>query len=182
MQSPVRDDAASMDATKSILGVARKARMLQEQQVEIERQVEQRWLNVGSSTPWVAARLPALMVDSWGQFPFILAKLVDRSGRKKMLVRGKNGVEEAHLLSTLVQEVARSAQEQKLPMPQVELLGSGTMEWSKKRDRRLQISGRKLHAAGDTRLKTKADVGRLTGELAQSSLPNSLKICILNDS
>jgi hypothetical protein len=44
-------------------------------------------------------------VDSWGRFPFVLVRLLDRSNRHKVLVRGRNGAEEAALFAQLEQEV-----------------------------------------------------------------------------
>lgn len=64
-----------------------------------------RWESAAAGQPWVGQHLPAVTVDSWGKFPFVLVRLLDRSSRHKVLVRGKNGAEEGALFAQLEQEV-----------------------------------------------------------------------------
>lgn len=137
-----------------------------------------RWESATAGQPWVGQHLPAVTVDSWGRFPFVLVRLLDRSSRHKVLVRGKNGSEEASLFGSLEQEVARVAVQQHLPGPRLELLGSGMMEWSRERDRCLNVTATKLHSLADARLRTKGDVSKLAGALAQSSLPVTYRIFV----
>ncbi len=66
-----------------------------------------RWESATAAQPWVGQHLPAVTVDSWGRFPFVLVRLLDRSNRHKVLVRGKNGAEEGTLFAQLEQEVRR---------------------------------------------------------------------------
>ena len=74
--------------------------------------------------------------------------------------------------------MSRVAVQNRLPGPRLELLGSGTMEWSRERDRCLNITACKLHSLTDARLRSKGDVSKLAGALAQSSLPVSYKILV----
>ncbi|GAB4815393.1 hypothetical protein N2152v2_002439 [Parachlorella kessleri] len=178
LTSTTLDDASSMNATKHIVAVARRAQQLFKQQQEIERQVEQRWESATAGQPWVGQHLAAVTMDSWGRFPYVLVRLADRSNRHKLLVRGRNGMEEAAMFAQLEQEVSRAAVQHRLPGPRLELLGSGTMEWSRERDRCLNITACKLHSLTDARLRSKGDVSKLAGALAQSSLPVSYKILV----
>ncbi len=75
-------------------------------------------------------------------------------------------------------QVSRTAVQHRLPGPRLELLGSGVMEWSRERDRCLNVTASKLHSLTDARLRSKADVSKLAGALAQSSLPVSYKILV----
>lgn len=68
-------------------------------------------------------------------------------------------------------QVSRAAVVHRLPGPRLELLGSGAMEWSRERDRCLNVTATKLHSLSDARLRAKSDVSKLAGNLAQSSLP-----------
>ena len=68
---------------------ARKAADLYEQQQAIEALVSQRWDSAKGSGAgcWPVAALPAVAIDKFGRFPFVLAKAGDRLGAKKLLVR-----------------------------------------------------------------------------------------------
>ena len=169
-----------MDATKQVVSVARKAQHLMARQQEIEAAVERRWESAAGAAPptWVGAHLPAVQIDSWGSYPFVLARVTDRGGRQKLLVRGKNGTDEGQALATLQAEVASSAVRQRLPGPKVEMLGVGSMEWSRQRDRCLAVAGSRVTSTVDQRVKSKEDIARLVGALAQSSLPPNFKISV----
>lgn len=156
-------------ATQRIVRTVKKAEELIACQEEIERQVAARWENAESQEPWAAQGIPAVAIDSWGSFPFILARLVD-GGRQKLLVRGRNRSSEQQAAKVLEKEVTQEATKRKLPRPRVEMLGSGTIEWSNELDRCLTISGTTLYMALDGKLRTVEDVGRVAGVLTQSGL------------
>ena len=88
--------------------MARKAADLYQQQQAIEQLVTQRWDSAtanGSSGP--VQQLPAVQIDKFGRFPFVLAKAGDRLGARKLLVRGRNGATEAQLVNSILKEVRR---------------------------------------------------------------------------
>lgn len=146
-----------------------------QRQQEIEREVDARWESAEAQQPWAAHAVPAVAVDSWGQFPFILARVTDRSSglkpRQKILLRGRNGLDDGRMLRTLEQELTQAAMQQRLPGARVELVGSGLMQWSTSRDRCLNIMATTLHVAVDARLQSAEDVGRIAGAMAQTGLP-----------
>ncbi len=105
MQSVLRDDSNSMDATNHLVSVARKAQVLLQQQHEIERQVDQRWEITNAAPAWIGQQISAVQIDSWGRFPFCLARLVDQGNRQKLLVFGKNSCDERQNFAALEHEV-----------------------------------------------------------------------------
>jgi hypothetical protein len=161
-------------ASRRIAQAVRKAEQLMAHQQEIERQVAERWESTHDSSqqPWAAQSIPAVNIDSWGSFPFILARVMDfASGRQKLLIRGRNRFTIKQAGETLQQEVTAEALNRRLAVPKVDVLGSGKIEWSRDRDRCLIITGSAVHSALDTRLKRKEDVGRVAGALARTGLP-----------
>ena len=146
------------------------------------------------SMSWAGQYLRAVQIDSYGQFPFILVKVSDRTSAHRLLVRGKNNSSTAELYQAVTQEVhlqpprpaappgllamyywrkinhlpgkrvalevvcwlvdnsaetcvcTHTAQvkvackQHKLATISVALLGSGVMEWSRERDRRINVS------------------------------------------
>ncbi len=178
--------------------MARKAADLYEQQQAIEALVSQRWDSAKGSGAgcWPVAALPAVAIDSFGRFPFVLAKAGDRLGAKKLLVRrarappqrggpaapsselfesavslnspralggsrrrtgclssdsngaaararpqvrGRNGATEAQLVKGMLKEVADACGRQRLPPADLAVLGGGTMEWCRERDRLINV-------------------------------------------
>lgn len=179
--SLLREEAGDTSATQHIQQIARTAQHLLKHQQEIERQVSERWSAAGGPPPPAAASailqsVPAVQLDSWGNFSFVLVRLTDRQGRQKLIVRGKNGCQEQQVFRMLEQEVASQAVQHRQSSPRLELLGSGTMEWSRDRDRCLKVNGTKLHTCTDPRLQTVADVAFLAGAVAQSSLADSFLV------
>lgn len=160
-------------ASRRIAQAVRKAEQLMAHQIEIERQVAERWENTHESQqPWAAQSIPAVNIDSWGSFPFILARVMDfASGRQKLLIRGRNRFSIKQAGEAVQQEISAEALNRRLAVPKVDILGSGKIEWSRERDRCLIITGSAVHSALDTRLKRKEDVGRVAGALARTGLP-----------
>eukprot|EP00887_Chlorella_sp_A99_P001564 scaffold8.g1564.t1 len=190
--SLLREEAGDTSATQHIQQIARTAQHLLKHQQEIERQVSERWSAAGGPAPGgggaaaappppaaasaILQSVPAVQLDSWGNFSFVLVRLTDRQGRQKLIVRGKNGCQEQQVFRMLEQEVASQAVQHRQSSPRLELLGSGTMEWSRDRDRCLKVNGTKLHTCTDPRLQTVADVAFLAGAVAQSSLADSFLV------
>ena len=156
LDSSVRDgqllrEEADASATNQLRAMARTAQEMLRHQREIERQVVERWSaagaagagpgsTAGAGASAILAAVPAVSLDSWGRFSFVLVRITDRQGRQKMCVRGKNGYSDAAIQRQLEQEVATAAVAQRSPGARLELLGSGTMEWSRERDRLLKAS------------------------------------------
>ena len=57
------------------------------------------------SMSWAGQYLRAVQIDSYGQFPFILVKVSDRTSAHRLLVRGKNNASTAELYQAVTQEV-----------------------------------------------------------------------------
>ncbi|KAK9843420.1 hypothetical protein WJX81_001473 [Elliptochloris bilobata] len=158
------------EATKGIVQVARKAADLYQQQQAIEQLVTQRW-DSASNGGWPVQQLPAVQIDKFGRFPFVLAKAGDRLGAKKLLVRGRNGATEAQLVNGILKEVLGACAKQRLPPADVSVLGSGTMEWCRERDRLINVMAGKVVPGGDRSIQSRADVARLAAALTRASLP-----------
>lgn len=125
---------------------------------------------------WVAQHLPAVQIDSWSAFPFVLVRLSEqRSQRQKLLVRGRNGSTEQQAFASTEQEAARVAVAHRLPGPRVELVATGRMEWvaaaSQRRTLRVRAGRLLPPAAKDTRLRSTAGVSAVVAELARASFP-----------
>jgi hypothetical protein len=160
-------------ASRRIARAVHRARELIACQERIEKEVAQRWETAGrgQEPDWAAQRIPAVTIDSWGTFPFILCRLMDRrSNRQKLLVRGANRMTEAQANRALHEEVSAAASTLRLPTPVVDVLGSGNMSWSSQRDRSLNITGTTVYMAVSSQVVTKEDVGRVAGALARTGL------------
>ncbi|PRW18326.1 GPI mannosyltransferase 3 [Chlorella sorokiniana] len=176
-ESPLRDDTAA--ATSQLVSVARKAQHLRRQQQEIERQVTERWEAAAGGPEWVAQHLPAVQIDSWSAFAFVLVRLTEpRSQRQKLLVRGRNGTTEQQAFATVEQEAARAAVARRLPGPKVDLLACGRMEWvappsnGQRRTLLVRVSRLLPPATKDARLHSAAAASGVVAELTRSSLPS----------
>ena len=59
--------------------------------------------NAGIS--WAGQDIPAVQIDKFGKFQYILVRLSDRIAGTKLIVRGKNGRTESQLVSAVSKEV-----------------------------------------------------------------------------
>ncbi|KAL4458161.1 hypothetical protein ABPG75_013026 [Micractinium tetrahymenae] len=174
-ESPLRE--AGADATSAIVSLARKAQHLRRQQQEIERQVNERWEATSGGAQWVAQHLPAVQIDSWSAFPFVLVRLSEpqRSQRQKLLVRGRNGATEHQAYAAAEQEAARATIAHRLPGPRVELVASGRMEWvaaaGERRTLRIRVTRLLPPAAKDSRMHGTAGAAAVVAEVTRSSFP-----------
>lgn len=172
-------DTADLNATKQIGEMAKKAHELMQHQEEIERRVSQRWGDVSTAgDSWAGHYLPAVQVDSYGNFPFVLIKVADRSGVNKLLVRGKNLSSEPQLLQAAHKEVAQVCSTRRVPPVTTQLVGGGVMEWSRDRDRYLNVSEGRVVMGSHSSVQTKGDVARLAGALTRCSLPMHYHITV----
>ncbi|EIE26801.1 hypothetical protein COCSUDRAFT_59309 [Coccomyxa subellipsoidea C-169] len=173
------DGSGMGEATKGIVQVARKAANLYEHQQAIEDQVRERWDSAShAGMSWAGQELPAVQIDKFGKFPFVLVKLSDRLAGSKLLVRGKNGRSEMQLVSTVTKEVLGVTSRGRLPQASVTLMGSGSMEWSRERDRVINVSAGKVVSGLDGSIHSKEDVARLTAALTRASLPMHYRVNI----
>ena len=181
LQSPLREQAS--DATSQIVSVARKAQHLRKHQQEIERQVNERWEAASGGSQWVAQHLPAVQIDSWSAFPFVLVRLGEqRSQRQKLLVRGRNGCTEHQAFAAAEQEATRAAIAHRLPGPRVDLVAAGRMEWvaapagggqGQRRTLRIRASRLLPPASKDARLHSLAGASGVVAELTRASFPQA---------
>lgn len=127
----------------------------------------------------MAQHLPAVQIDSWSSFAFVLVRLSEqRSQRQKLLVRGRNGVTEQQAYAAAEQEAARASIAHHLPGPRVELVACGRMEWaaaadgSQRRTLLVRVSRLMAPAAKDSRLHCTAAASGVVAELARASFPS----------
>ncbi|CAL8467141.1 g6677 [Coccomyxa elongata] len=173
------DGSGMGEATKGIVQVARKAANLYEHQQAIEDQVRERWDSAShAGMNWAGQELPAVQIDKFGRFPFVLVKLSDRLAGSKLLVRGKNGRSEMQLVSAVTKEVLGITSRGRLPQASVTLMGSGSMEWIRERDRVINVSAGKVVSGLDGSIHSKEDVARLTAALTRASLPMHYRVTI----
>ena len=140
-----------------------------------------RWEAASSSSPWVAQHLPAVQIDSWSSFAFVLVRLAEvRSQRQKLLVRGRNGASDTQAYASAEQEAARAEIAHRLPPPRVELVASGRMEWQaaspaagQQRMLRIRVTRLLPPAAKDPRLRSISTASSAVAELARASFPSS---------
>ena len=70
-----------------------------------------RWDSAAQSgTSWAGQELPAVQIDRFGRFAYVLVRLSDRLAGSKLLVRGHNGRTEEQLVSAVTREVRCSSQ------------------------------------------------------------------------
>lgn len=69
--------------------------------------VKERWDSAShAGVSWAGQELPAVQIDKFGKFAYVLVKLTDRLAGSKLLVRGKNGRTEQQLVSAVSKEVS----------------------------------------------------------------------------
>ncbi|KAK9867733.1 hypothetical protein WJX84_001421 [Apatococcus fuscideae] len=60
------------EATRKVIAMARRAQHLQQQQLLLEVQAEQRWSGAVPAAVWVGSCLPAVRADHFGSYVFVL--------------------------------------------------------------------------------------------------------------
>jgi hypothetical protein len=66
----------------------------------------------------------------------------------------------------------------RFPQASVILIGSGLMEWSRERDRVINVSAGMVVAQVDGSIHSREDVARLTAALTRASLPMHTKVIL----
>lgn len=169
-------DREAAPATRRLRAVAQKARHLRARQAEIEHEVAARWETTAANTAWVGAHLEPAVLDHWGRYGFVLSRLRDGSDHRKLLVRGRNGVNETGLAAALDQEVAQAAIKHRLMGARVEVLASGIMEWARGRDRTVRVRVAALGSVADPLVRSVQDATRIVAEIMKRALPSGTTI------
>lgn len=174
----VDSNDVSSTASRHVARTALKARELMACQEKIEKEVALRWESASAQDPaWVAQRIPAVTIDSYGSFKFILGRVIENStGRQKLLLRGRNGSSENQITNALQREIDLEATKLRRSNPEVQILGSGVMTW---RDRTLLISTTDVKGRfKSSPVATKEDVARVAGALARTGVKSIRSVAI----
>ncbi|KXZ53349.1 hypothetical protein GPECTOR_7g1244 [Gonium pectorale] len=197
-----------LQASREVASLHRRAALVLQQQMDCERQAEQRVqesLAVGPA--WVGQFLPVVQIDEWGSFRFVMLKLRDQNSRltvadgalggerQRILIRGHNYGSEGQLMEECNREILGISRKHGVPFEAPTIMGGGVMEWRRDRDRHLHLhSGfvvdRALPAAagglgaafagnGVTRIASAVDLLNLAAALARQSFPPTYKITVL---
>jgi hypothetical protein len=103
-------DGDSAEALRELRLRTRRAAEVLAHQANIERNVNERWAGIEAAAgrdgeAWVGGYLEAAVVDDWGRFEFVLARVGAARGRHKLLVRGSNSANQAKLLEAINRQV-----------------------------------------------------------------------------
>lgn len=170
-------EKAELAATREIASIAKKAQALMAQQSAIEHNVAQR-LSTANNGRWAGAYLSTVDIDSWGRFVYALVRVNDQGGHHKMVVRGKNFSNEGKLVEQVRQELASVCAERGVGHVAVHLVGSGVMEWSRDRDRRLKVMEGRVVRGSDASITTESDVAQLACALTRGNLPMNYQVIV----
>ncbi len=101
-----------MEATRELLKLHRHAEKLAAQQQELEAQATARWsagqvstAPGGKEKAWVGGLIPAVDIDEWGSFSFLVIRLCDNSGRQRIVIQGRNEVADEDILERVRAQV-----------------------------------------------------------------------------
>lgn len=157
----------SLMASKHITRAASKAEKLLAYQKQIEQDVADKW-KVASEV-WVGSLLPAVRIDSWGTYKFILVKVVERTNRyQKLLVRGSNRHSEHQSINSVRQEISRESKSRKLDWARMDVLGIGEIRWLSHRETKIELKCITVFPGLDGMFSTKADVTKAASAILQS--------------
>lgn len=160
-----RDDA--LLASKELTKVASRAEKLLEYQKEIEKNVANRW-KLASET-WVGAFLPAVKVDTWGSYKFILGKVVERTGRyQKLILRGSNRHTEHQAIDAARKEVSSEIKSRRLDWARLDILGVGVIRWISQRESKVEMSCTTMFSGVDMMFRCKSDILNAASAILQS--------------
>lgn len=136
-------------ASRAVASLNRRAAAALAQQVDIEKEAEQRVQeSLCQGPPWVGNFLETVDVDEWGSFKFLLLKVRDGGGggfnsgwgeRQRILLRGHNYMSEGQLVEDVNRRVLAIAQRNNVPFAPLSVMGGGVMEWRRDRDRHLAL-------------------------------------------
>lgn len=180
-EGPLARASTDYEATRGIGAVAKKAQELLRRQREIDRDVAQQWGDTrAAGVSWAGQFLPAVGIDMYGRFAFVLLRATDITGAQKLLVRGRAGSSHDQLLQAAKREAAQQAMKRQVPGANLETIGTGVMEWSSERDRCLNVcEGRVVKRGGsNSTVQSDADAARLAGALTSCSLPLNHRVTV----
>jgi hypothetical protein len=141
-------ESTSAPATRDILSVAFRGKELMEAQKEIEKAAMARWEQIEracSGSVWAGANLTAVEIDMYGRFIYVLLRVYEptsgsNTGRQRFLVRGHQGSTPKELMEIVVRQIAGVCASQGLPIPMVDMVGLGVLEWRQDTDRHVVLS------------------------------------------
>jgi len=166
-----QDLGASTDekmlASRNIRRAASKVEALLAYQQEIEREVSIRWK--AANETWVGHYLPAVIIDSWGTFSFILGKVADSQNRfQKLLLRGGNQQDERLAVHMTREEISAEVQRRGLAWARLDVLGVGEIKWLSKKESKIAIRGIHVFTGLDEKFTDKNSVVEAAAAILQS--------------
>ncbi|KAK9833047.1 hypothetical protein WJX74_005456 [Apatococcus lobatus] len=186
--SAPEEGGKSSEATRKVVAMARRAQHLQQQQLLLECQAEQRWSGVAPAPAWVGSSMPAVRADHFGRYVFVLARVApcaahtgppsSRKQPQKLVLRGKAGLSEGRLMDALNQEVVQAMAAHSLPRVALSLLGSGTLSWGRAQDLGVRILPGRIISHQDKDVSTVASLAQLASELLRTSLPPHIQVTV----
>lgn len=157
----------SLMASKQLNRAVSKAEKLLAYQKQIEEDVANRWRM--ASEPWVGIFLPAVKIDSWGYFKFILGKVVDKTNRfQKLLLRGSNRHTEHQAVNSVRQEISRESRARNVDWARMDVLGIGELRWLSQKEAKIEIKCLSVFSGLDSMFTSKIDVVKAASAILQS--------------
>jgi hypothetical protein len=133
-------------------------------QHQIEEEAANRWKAAVSN--WVGNYLPAVKIDSWGKFSFVLCKVADEKNRfQKLILRGANRESEKAIANKTREEISSVAEMRDLDLARLDVLGTGEFAWVNKK---LEIKCLHVFAGLDQKISIKNDVVTTAAALIDS--------------
>lgn len=93
-------------ATREVNSLNRRAANLLEQQLKLEAAAEERWkVALPNEDRWLGCFLPAVEIDEWGTFKFLVCRLRGRAGKQRICVRGRNYCTQTQIMDDVSRKV-----------------------------------------------------------------------------
>lgn len=147
-----------------ILRSSSKVEALLAYQHQIEEEAANRWKAAISN--WVGNYLPAVKIDSWGKFSFVLCKVADEKNRfQKLILRGANRENEKVIANKTREEISSVAEMRDLDLARLDVLGTGEFAWV---NQKLEIKCLHVFAGLDQKISIKNDVVTTAAALIDS--------------
>ena len=110
--------------------------------MEIEDEATARWAQTCTSgAPWAGQFLAPVQIDMFGRFLFAVLRVTEPGGgRQRFIVRGRQHAACETLLAEATAAVGAASAEHTVPLPAVELVGAGWLEWRSDTERHITIS------------------------------------------
>lgn len=165
-------------ATSKVLAMAKRGEGLLQVQEQLETEAQARWEHAADLAGWAGAALPAVCIDKYGRFGYLLCRIAEggAAGRRRFLVRGRNGADPGVLFAELAQQVARACKDQGHPSPDLEVVGAGAMAWREDTGRHLALSPPPCRPGWTALPGIDRDLAGLTASLVRAGLPAHFKI------